>query len=43
VALVGLLVKLLPGFDQQNATLLALAIPAHLGLAGGVRAIQRTR
>lgn len=43
VALVGLLVKLLPGFDQKNATLLALAIPAHLGLAGGVRAIQRTR
>lgn len=43
VAILGLVAKLLPGFDQRNAALLALAIPAHLGLAAGARAVQRTR
>ncbi|HEU5171355.1 MAG TPA: DUF4105 domain-containing protein [Gemmatimonadales bacterium] len=36
-ALSGLALKLLPGFDQRNAEVLALAVPANLGLALGLR------
>ncbi len=32
----GLLLQALPGFDQVNGEILALAVPAHVGLAGGL-------
>lgn len=37
IACVGLLVELLPGLDQSNGFVLAFAIPAHAGLALGMR------
>jgi hypothetical protein len=37
-SLVGLLLKLMPGFDQGNLQILALTVPANLGLAAGVLA-----
>jgi len=33
----GLLLKVLPGFDQANIQAVALALPIHLGVATGVR------
>ena len=36
-SLAGLLLQVLPGFDQQNGEVLALAVPANLGLAWGIR------
>jgi hypothetical protein len=33
----GLVLQALPGLDQQNGEVLALAVPANLGLAWGVR------
>jgi hypothetical protein len=33
----GLVLQVLPGFDQQNGEVLALAVPINLGLAWGVR------
>jgi hypothetical protein len=33
LSLLGLLLKVLPGFDQANLSIIALALPAHLGLA----------
>jgi hypothetical protein len=33
----GLVLQALPGFDQQNGEVLALAVPANLGLAWGIR------
>jgi hypothetical protein len=39
LALLGLAAKLLPGTTQDNAIFLALALPAHLGLWWGIRAL----
>jgi hypothetical protein len=36
-SILGVLVQILPGFDQQNGEVLALAVPINLGLAWGVR------
>jgi hypothetical protein len=36
VSLLGVIVKVLPMFYQDNMELLALAVPAHLGLAAGL-------
>ena len=36
VAIVGLCAQLLPGFDQVNGEVLAVLLPAHVGLAWGV-------
>ena len=36
VSLLGVFVKILPAFYQDNVELLALAVPANLGLAAGV-------
>jgi Domain of unknown function (DUF4105) len=38
----GLLLKLLPAFDQANGQILALTVPANLGLAAGILAWSRT-
>jgi len=35
-SLLGLLLKLLPAMDQSNLQVLALTVPANLGLAAGV-------
>jgi hypothetical protein len=40
-SLAGLLLQALPGFDQQNGEVLALAVPANLGLAVGVARLVR--
>ncbi|HXE58011.1 MAG TPA: DUF4105 domain-containing protein [Gemmatimonadales bacterium] len=37
LSLLGLVVQLLPGFDQPNGEILALMVPANLGLALGTR------
>jgi hypothetical protein len=36
----GLVVKLLPGFDQVNGSIIALALPAHLGVAVALRSFR---
>lgn len=36
LSVVGLVVKLLPGFDQVNAPVIALALPANLGVAAAL-------
>jgi hypothetical protein len=36
LALLGVLLKLLPGFQQANPLVLALTVPAHAGMAWGV-------
>jgi len=40
-SLAGLALKVLPAFGQHNAAILALAVPANLGLALGVAAVAR--
>ena len=37
VSLLGLALKVLPGFDQANVQVIALALPIHLGVAAGLR------
>lgn len=37
----GLLLKLLPGFDQVNGEIIALALPTHLGVAGAMWVASR--
>jgi hypothetical protein len=37
LAVVGLIIQALPGFDQVNGPIIALALPIHLGLALGLR------
>jgi hypothetical protein len=41
VALVGLLLKLLPQFYQTNPAVIALALPAHAGVAAGIWRLGR--
>ena len=36
LSLLGLMLKLLPGFYQVNGSVIALALPAHAGLAAGL-------
>jgi hypothetical protein len=36
LAIGGLLLKLLPGLDQDNGAVIALALPTHLGVAAAV-------
>ncbi len=36
----GLAAKLLPGFDQVNGPVIALALPAHIGVALGLRSFR---
>jgi hypothetical protein len=36
LAILGLIVQVLPGFDQANGEIIALAFPIHLGLYLGV-------
>jgi hypothetical protein len=36
LAALGLALKLLPAFDQETATIMALTLPAHAGLAWGM-------
>jgi len=43
ISVAGLLVKALPIFDQQNWELIALALPAHLGMAWAVRHATQAR
>jgi len=37
LSVLGLVVKLLPGFDQVNGPVIAMALPAQLGIAAGIR------
>ena len=36
LAVLGFVLQILPGFDQFNGEIIALALPAHLGLLGGM-------
>jgi len=36
-AVVGLVLQAIPGLDQVNGEIIALWLPAHLGLAGALR------
>jgi hypothetical protein len=36
VSITGLLLKVLPGFYQVNGSVIALALPAHLGIAAAL-------
>ena len=38
LSFLGLVLKVLPGFDQANVQVIALALPAHLGVAAGLAA-----
>ncbi len=40
---IGLLLKLLPAFHQVNGDIIALALPAHLGVAGGLWCLARSQ
>lgn len=37
LSLLGMVLKVLPGFDQANLQVIALALPAHLGVVLGLR------
>jgi hypothetical protein len=37
LSILGLALKVLPGFDQANVQVIALALPVHLGVAAGLR------
>jgi hypothetical protein len=41
LSLLGLLIKLLPGFDQVNGPIIAMALPAQLGIAAAVRRLAQ--
>jgi hypothetical protein len=43
ISLVGLVVKLLPAFYQTNGQIIALALPAHTGIAAGMWTLARSR
>jgi len=38
----GLLLKLFPAFYQVNGAIIALALPAHAGVAGGLWQLSRS-
>jgi hypothetical protein len=40
---IGLGVKLLPAWGQANSEIIALTLPVHLGLAGGLTMAVRKR
>jgi hypothetical protein len=40
LSVLGLALKVLPGFDQANLQVIALALPVHLGVAAGLRRIR---
>jgi hypothetical protein len=42
LSLLGLLLKALPGFDQVNGPVIALALPAQLGIAAAIRRLGET-
>lgn len=42
-SVVGLLLKVLPGHGQANGEIIGLALPLHLGLAGGLTAALKSR
>jgi hypothetical protein len=37
LSVLGLALKVLPGFDQANGQVIGLALPIHLGMAAGLR------
>jgi hypothetical protein len=37
LSLLGLVLQVLPGFDQVNGQVIALALPIHIGFAVGLR------
>jgi hypothetical protein len=43
ISLVGLILKLLPAFNQTNGQIVALALPAHAGIAAGMWGLARSR
>jgi hypothetical protein len=43
LSVLGLALKLLPGFDQVNGPIIALALPAQIGIALGIRRLTARR
>jgi hypothetical protein len=43
MSLLGLLLKLIPSFYQTNGQIIALALPAHAGVAAGIWSLARSR
>jgi uncharacterized protein DUF4105 len=43
ISLLGLLLKLLPQFHQVNGAVIAVALPAHLGIAAGIWRLARSQ
>ncbi|HUR95588.1 MAG TPA: DUF4105 domain-containing protein [Gemmatimonadales bacterium] len=41
LSVLGLLLKVLPGFDQANGPIIALALPAHLGVVFALRRLAQ--
>ncbi|MGH7580464.1 MAG: DUF4105 domain-containing protein, partial [Gemmatimonadales bacterium] len=41
LAVLGAVLQVLPGFDQVNGQVIALALPIHLGVAAGLRRARR--
>ena len=41
LALLGLALKLVPGFDQRNGPVIAMALPAQLGIAAAFRRLAQ--
>jgi hypothetical protein len=42
LSLLGLLLKVFPGFYQVNGPIIALALPSHLGVAAGIWSLSRS-
>ena len=42
LSLLGLFLKALPGFDQVNGPVIALALPAQLGVAAAIRRLGKS-
>ena len=43
LSLLGFVLQVLPGFDQVNGPMIALALPIHLGIAAGLASRVRRR
>jgi hypothetical protein len=43
LSLLGLLLKLFPQFYQVNGSIIALALPAHVGVAAGIWRVARSQ
>ena len=43
MALLGYLAQVLPGVDQHNGIVIAMTLPTHFGVAGGLAMVGKRR